>query len=715
MRHYPHLPICENALGTISFERLNSCSVGYSEPQQSAGASDGWTTKQQMQQLEQALWLERCLNQLIAHLNHCFVADLGSGLTAWETRADQIEAAIFQTLIGDLELALDGGLIAIALPASQNEAGNSLYDERPPIAENKIDIKEESNFKIRYIAPTAKQFLPDRGIVAVLPNQVRLEIGREIAISAATLQRLQSEEWQCVWPIALDESVLAWLIVLPVSLLHWYDREVDVDPYALPWQRCLLERAVRHCAIAVHQTRLLQTAASQQQRMKVRQQELLRANELKSEFLANTSHEIRTPLSSILGFTQLLQEQGYTPSNLRHQEYLQVILSSGKHLLGLINDILDLSKIEANQLDLQWDILPVDDLCESALMLVKEKAYNKGLALKLDLKTDTTTLVADSLRLKQMLFNLLSNALKFTAAGSVGLRVDLIEDYFHFTVWDTGPGISEEQQAQLFKPYAQIAHPGYELQEGTGLGLALTQKLAECHGGWVMLESIVGEGSQFTIVLPRIPTAAAEQLSELTAALGQLPMLTHDSTSANDRLAIAPQKTTNSVLDSKSLVAKAPFKPKSVDWSPISPSGSPGKTVQLETDDLVCLPATNRILLVEDHVPNATLIVTYLCKLGYEISWVKRSQEMWQALQRSRPALILMDIQLPGTDGLKLIEQIRACEDYRGLPIVAQTALAMKGDQEICLNAGATDYISKPIDLERLGQLVEKYSQFVQE
>ncbi len=175
--------------------------------------------------------------------------------------------------------------------------------------------------------------------------------------------------------------------------------------------------------------------------------------------MANTSHEIRTPLSSIIGFTHLLLAQGYDSTRERHQEYLNIIQSSGKHLLALINDILDLSKIEANQLEVQWETVNVPALCRNVLALVKEKAGNKGLKLLLDIDPNVTTLVADPLRLKQMLLNLLFNALKFTTTGTVGLKVLKKGVFVHFTVWDTGAGISQKIRRNCFNPISKLPTP----------------------------------------------------------------------------------------------------------------------------------------------------------------------------------------------------------------------------------------------------------------
>lgn len=405
--------------------------------------------------------------------------------------------------------------------------------------------------------------------------------------------------------------------------------------------------------------------------LRQRNQELAQISQLKSEFLANTSHEIRTPLSSILGFTHLLREQGFTPDNLRHQEYLRIILTSGQHLLALINDILDLSKIEANQMDLQWEAIELKSLCKTALMLVKEKANEKGLALKLDIPDACPDLQADPLRLKQMLFNLLSNALKFTEEGQVGLRVEPIAQFLRFTVWDTGKGIPPEQQALLFRAYQQLPQSETTRGEGTGLGLALTQKLAELHGGWIEVQSTVGQGSAFTVVLPYAPATA-----------------------------IVPPA--NRITQTE--VIKADAAPAIVISELETPPPTPIKKFRKAT-------RSYHLLVVEDNPNNARLIITFLCKLGYEVTWAKDSEAMWRSLQQSMPAVILMDVNLPEVDGLTLTRQLREEPRYADIPIIAQTAMAMTGDRETCLAAGVDDYVSKPLDLQKLADVIRKYSE----
>ncbi|MEB3294252.1 MAG: ATP-binding protein [Synechococcales bacterium] len=532
------------------------------------------------------------------------------------------------------------------------------------------------------------------------------EIVQGEVFSLTMLQSLQQRSWQSAWELTLppephnsaagltvdlaeareDPRIsLGWLIALPSPM--------DLEPYTDVLRTARSQLLTRVAPLWVRHEQQIRShyqLRQDHQSLQVRNQELQQVSQLKSEFLANTSHEIRTPLSSILGFTHLLREQGFNPGSHRHQEYLSIILTSGKHLLALINDILDLSKIEANQLDLNWDQVEVEALCRTVLSLVQEKANDRGLKLELAIAPNLPILSADPLRLKQMLFNLLSNALKFTQAGTVGLRVSCKETQMCFTVWDTGIGIPTEQLDLLFRPYRQLPQTADRQAEGTGLGLALTQKLAELHHGSIEVQSHPDEGSQFTILLPLQPP-----ISKVPPSLIQ-GSSTYPTQSSPTRIA-----------GSRSLSQPMPSHRTSVsDTSPANLTVPSSPAIRRRDR-----PRAYPILLVEDNPHNAQLMLAYLCKLGYEITWTRNHTEMWEALKQADPKLILMDIHLPEVDGFTLIQRLRELPDYRTLPIIAQTALAMSGDRERCLEAGATDYVTKPIDLKQLAQVLERYSQ----
>ncbi|MEH2280699.1 MAG: hybrid histidine kinase/response regulator HrmK [Nostoc sp.] len=579
-----------------------------------------------IQQLRAKLWLESSLNQLQSRLNDCL-------LSACNTvpHTGTAEAEILQTVVNEINSAVHSS----KLPLTDCAVGIALFQPQETVA------------TVCYVScspsPNSQPLF-----LEVLTAEKKLLLRLQEVIQLEDLQQLENQHPPSAWRLADDSgNVMGWLIIATAPLSS--DRE-SLIKLQTQLKSQLMARSAKHCTTALVQLRHILYWQQQYQELSNSNQELERTNQLKNQFLANTSHEIRTPLSSMIGFTHLLLAPGYEPTKERQQEYLNIIQSSGKHLLALINDILDLSKIEANQLEVQWEIVDVPLLCSNVLALVKEKAANKGLKLCLEIEPDITTLVADSLRLKQMLLNLLFNALKFTSKGSVGLQVVPRGVFVHFTVWDTGTGISQEDQAQLFEPYFQIAKAVAGGVEGTGLGLAVTRKLAEIHGGSVKVESEVNCGSRFTLVLP----------FKQEAGVGE------DEGAEEAKYSSSPL--------------------------PFTPSSSVD------------------ILLVENDLPNANLMQIYLRKLGYQVTWVKNCGEMWEALTHLDPAVILMDVCLADGNGLNLVQQLRENRQYGTIRIIVQTAMAMKGDREICLAAGVDDYISKPIDLPLLASLIAKYS-----
>jgi two-component system, NtrC family, sensor kinase len=258
----------------------------------------------------------------------------------------------------------------------------------------------------------------------------------------------------------------------------------------------LLTTFATQCALAIQNARLFREIADKSRQLEA-------ASRHKSEFLANMSHELRTPLNAILGFSEVLAERMFGEVNEKQAEYLQDILSSGRHLLSLINDILDLSKVEAGRLELELGRFHLPTALDNALTLVRERATRHGITLSQTVGERVGDIVADERKVKQILLNLLSNAVKFTPEGGrVGLTATAAEGVLTIAVTDTGVGIAPEHQAAIFEEFRQVGREDARKQEGTGLGLTLAKKFVELHGGRIWVESQVGQGSTFSFTLP---------------------------------------------------------------------------------------------------------------------------------------------------------------------------------------------------------------------
>jgi CheY-like chemotaxis protein len=325
----------------------------------------------------------------------------------------------------------------------------------------------------------------------------------------------------------------------------------------------------------------------------------------------------------------------------------------GRHLLALINDILDVAKIEAGKVELELAPVQVEDVCQASLRLVKASALKKRITVSLQLDKLVRVLTADERRIKQVLVNLLSNAVKFTAEGGrVGLDVvgEVDKRQVRFTVWDTGIGIRPEELQRLFQPFVQLDSRLSRQYEGTGLGLALVKRLTELHGGRVLVESQPAKGSRFTVVLPWT---------------GQPP------------LAVAGDSC-DGLQQQNTLLAKPP-----------ETCGGP------------------LILAVDDNPHSARGMVDYLVYKGFQVVCAASGAEAIEMAKQLPPRLILMDIQMRGMDGLEAIRRIRLLPGLREVPIIALTALAMAGDRERVLAAGANEYVSKPLALNQFRLTIE--------
>ncbi|MEO6993112.1 MAG: PAS domain S-box protein [Lacunisphaera sp.] len=366
------------------------------------------------------------------------------------------------------------------------------------------------------------------------------------------------------------------------------------------------------------------------------------ANRAKSQFLASMSHELRTPLNGILGYTQILRRD---PSlSDKQSDGLSIIHQSADHLLAVINDVLDLAKIEARKLELHPAEFDLHEFVDRVQAFFQPRAREKNLLLETAFSTDLPhVVIGDAQRLRQVAFNLLGNAVKFTSRGGVVFSAEKIGEKIRFSVSDTGPGIAAEDQSRLFEPFSQIGdHKRHA--EGTGLGLNVSRGIVEQMGGRLLLESRAGWGSRFWFEVP-LPTAAAETILAPT---------------------IVPRRI----------------------------AGYAGKR--------------RRVLIADDHSANRSLLVDLLSPLGFEVVTAVDGTEVITLAKERRPDIILLDLRMPRMDGFTAARAIREFFPTDGPLIIGISASAFLPDRQECLDAGCTEFLAKPFREEQLLSVLER-------
>ncbi len=476
--------------------------------------------------------------------------------------------------------------------------------------------------------------------MAIIQDDAFVHINNPFAaLFGYAISELIDRSWRCVFSnqtIALLENA-AFPEVVRVGSWSGAVQGKQKDGTVLDVELCLISGPDKHM---VCHCRAIKLAEDDEYELSRKGAELERAERMRDQFLASMSHELRTPLAGILGLSEVLREGIYGEMNPQQAEAVRAMEQSGRHLLNLINDIMDLSKIESGHVEIERQRINVSELCASAMHMIRSPASKKCIATSLVVNPPDLVADIDPKRFKQMLVNLLDNAIKFTPVGGhVDVRVDQVEDdHLQLSVADNGRGIHEADIRRIFLPFEQANRHLSREVNGAGLGLSLVLRLAQLHGGGITVSSTIGKGSCFTLTLPsrcEVVPAASETIPDA---------------SMNPR--------------------------------PVPANAS-------------------RIAIIEDNNVTSRILVDYLTSRGFECLPLLESTTALTRLRAFSPDAILMDIQMPVVDGFELAARVRSCGDpvLATAPIIALTALVMPGDRERCLRSGMNEYMTKPFNL----------------
>ncbi|MCC7449594.1 MAG: response regulator [Anaerolineae bacterium] len=451
-------------------------------------------------------------------------------------------------------------------------------------------------------------------------------------------------------PAARSELVLPML--LEDKVLGTVDILSDQANAFSPEDELILMGLANQIAIALHNA----TLYTSEQAAKA---EAEASNILKSRFLANMSHELRTPLNSIIGYTELLMKGIYGPLTDQQENRLEKVIRNGRNLLALINDILDLSKIEAGKIELHLEPFEIEPLVREISVTLQPLTEQNGNTLELECGEALGSMHADVSRVRQVLFNLLSNANKFTEAGRVWVKVHRETDtnnvdWIAFTVTDTGIGMSSEHLSRLFQEFAQADSSTTRKYGGTGLGLAISKRFCEMMGGDITVSSKLGEGSTFTVRLP---------------AHGSAQKLIRES----------PPET-------------VPIQVPAVDRTPVSVAQP--------------VPDLGTVLVIDDDSSARDLMTHFLIKEGYRVEVATNGQDGIRLAKALHPVAITLDVMMPGLDGWAVLAALKSSRATADIPVIM---LTMVNDKSTGYALGATDYLTKPVDWERLSAVLSRH------
>ncbi|UCF93230.1 MAG: response regulator [Desulfobacterales bacterium] len=434
------------------------------------------------------------------------------------------------------------------------------------------------------------------------------------------------------------------------------------------WTQSFLDNVARQLGVAIHNALTLQTLRFRSAELRQKNEELAKASQMKSEFLANMSHELRTPLNAVIGFSEVLADKHFGELNATQEEYLNDIITSGKHLLALINDILDLSKVEAGKMELDLTNIELKPLLSGSLTMVKEKAVKRGIELSLDAYGRPDTIWADERKVKQIVFNLLSNAVKFTPdGGKIDVHAEVVNrewlqnnvpalfrdellmaleyphcSYLKIAVTDTGIGIRTQSLKRVFEVFQQENSSTSRQYGGTGLGLALCKSILELHHGAIWVESQLGKGSTFSFILPLIEHTDVR-----------------DADPGHTRTFVRTLLTRERPL----------------------------------------------VMVVDDDEKISRQLARILRREGCAVQIVMDGQNAVKKAGENLPDLILLDLMLPSKDGWEVLTRLKTDTKTRDIPIIICSAIE---DRKSASALGAFDYLVKPVLKEDLLRCLNK-------
>jgi signal transduction histidine kinase/CheY-like chemotaxis protein/streptogramin lyase/HPt (histidine-containing phosphotransfer) domain-containing protein len=667
-------------------------------------------------------------------------------------------------------------------PAMVGERGRIKAD--PPFLSDLTVTPEETLFSLNFAALSLRR--PERNRYAYKlegfdPDWIETDASNRRAVYSnvppgSYVFRVRGSNADSVWT---ESATLLPVRILPPWWKTWWFRALLGGLFlAAP----LLWVRIRTRAFEAHRSELERMVEGRTREVVAAKEQAESASRAKSLFVANMSHEVRTPMNGVLGITALLEKTSLDP---RQRGMLRRIQASARHLLGVINDILDLSRIEAERLTLSEEPFLLDDVLAALGAVVGGRAREKGIEVIFKVGEDVPrSLIGDPTRLQQVLVNLTGNAVKFTDSGEVLVSVNMQEiaaqaAVLRFDVRDTGVGIPAEELPRLFESFTQLDESVSRRHEGTGLGLSISRRLAQLMGGSLTATSEVGRGSTFSFTA-RLGVAEAAAPRASTDALSNAPILVvDDSETARDSLSAALRSfgfearsvPTGELALTEIEAASSrgrPYRVALLDWKmpgisglevlaelrkrkapelpvcvlmsawaddglqaaaadacvpllekPISPStlfeavnAAMGGAFQPKGD--AHSPSTrvfdgNRVLLVEDNEINRMIAGEMLRLAALEVVSASGGEEALRLIEARAYDVILMDVQMPGMDGLEATRRLKMDPRHRGIPVIALTAHAMSGDRERFLAAGMDDYLTKPIDEEALLRVLAKW------